>query len=353
MKLVHFTLQDQFHFGMITDANEFIDLDTAVRDYYGVNPVKGADPSRFRDMQAFFGGGADSVELTKKILQYVDRRRAAGWTPRAATGARFLFKPEEGIKLLAPVVRTSKIYCLASNSRSHVTEQGRPLPKNPFVFSRQFNSLVGPSENLMLNPTGTFPDVELELAAVIGQRGKHIPAAKAMEYVAGYTIALDMGYRDLQYPTQGTVDWVMGKGFDATMAVGPWVVPKEEVGEPYPLDNGTQGRRNGAPARRHLGLHLPDPRDHCAPVPGDHLRAGRHPLARQPGGRPRVRVRQRVEEAETGRPGGRVDREDRPAGHPGEGRSSASPRSSRNSASGVGSSSVPSGTAWSSPPGNG
>jgi acylpyruvate hydrolase len=235
MKLVHFTLQDQFHFGMITDANEFIDLDTAVRDYYGVNPVKGADPSRFRDMQAFFRGGADSVQLTKKILDYVDRRRQAGWTPRAATGARFLFKPEEGVKLLAPVVHGSKIYCLASNSKTHVAEQGKPLPKHPYVFSRYFNILFGPSESLVLSSAGTFPDVELELAAVIGQHGKHIPVEKAMEYIAGYTIALDMGYRDLQYPGEGTVDWVMGKGFDATMAVGPWVVPKEEVGEPYPL----------------------------------------------------------------------------------------------------------------------
>jgi len=248
VKLVHFTLQDQFHFGMITDANEFIDLDTAVRDYYGVNPMKGADPSRFRDMQAFFVGGADSVQLTKKILQYVDRRRQAGWTPRAATGARFLFKAEEGVKLLAPVVRGSKVYCLASNSKSHLTEQGKPLPQRPYVFSRYFNSLVGPSENLMLSAAGTFPDVELELAAVIGQRGKHIPADKAMEFVAGYTIALDMGYRDLQYPAQGNVDWVMGKGFDGTMAVGPWVVPKEEVGDPYPLQmelkvNGTVRQR--------------------------------------------------------------------------------------------------------------
>jgi len=235
VKLVHFTLQDQFHFGMITDANEFIDLDTAVRDYYGVNPVKGADPSRFRDMQAFFTGGADSVELTRKIIQYIDRRRQSGWTPRAATGARFLFKPEEGVKLLAPVVRGSKVYCLASNSKSHLAEQKKPLPKQPYVFTRYFNSLVGPSESLVLNPVGKFPDVELELAAVIGQRGKRIPVAKAMECVAGYTIALDMGYRDLQYPSEGTTDWVMGKGFDATMAVGPWVVPKEEVGEPYPL----------------------------------------------------------------------------------------------------------------------
>jgi 2-keto-4-pentenoate hydratase/2-oxohepta-3-ene-1,7-dioic acid hydratase in catechol pathway len=236
MKLVHFTLQDQFHFGMITDANEYVDLDTACRDYYGVNPVKGADPSRFRDMQAFFAGGADSVALTKKILEYVERRRAMGWTPRAATGARYLFKAEEGVKLLAPVVRGQKIYCLAQNSRSHLAEQGKSPPAHPYVFARYFNSLVGPSESLVLNPTGSFPDVELELACVIGQRGRRIPASKAMEHVAGYTIALDMGYRDLQYPAPGApVDWVMGKGFDATMAVGPWVVPKEEVGEPYPL----------------------------------------------------------------------------------------------------------------------
>ncbi len=235
MKLVHFTLADQFHFGMVTDSNEYIDLDTACRDYLGVNPVKGADPSRFRDMQSFFQGGADSVQLTKKILDYIARRRGMGWTPRAATGARFLFKPEEGVKLLAPVVHGTKIYCMASNSKSHLAEQGKPLPKQPYVFSRFFNSLVGPSESLVLNPAGAFPDVELELAVVIGLRGKHIPVAQAMNHVAGYTIALDMGYRDLQYPAEGPVDWTMGKGFDATMAVGPWVVPKEEVGEAYPL----------------------------------------------------------------------------------------------------------------------
>ena len=235
MKLVHFTLADQFHFGMITDANEYIDLDTACRDFFGVNPVKGADPSRFRDMQAFFQGGSDSVLVTRKILEYIERRRAAGWTPRAATGARFLFKPEEGVKLLAPVVRGVKIYCLAANSKSHLAEQGKPTPKQPYVFTRFFNSLVGPSEALVLNSAGTFPDVELELALVIGKRGKHIPAAQAMDHVAGYTIVLDMGYRDLQYPSEGPVDWTMGKGFDSTMAVGPWVVPKEEVGEPYPL----------------------------------------------------------------------------------------------------------------------
>jgi 2-keto-4-pentenoate hydratase/2-oxohepta-3-ene-1,7-dioic acid hydratase in catechol pathway len=235
VKLVHFTLADQFHFGMITDTNEFIDLDTACRDYYGVNPVKGADPSRFRDMQQFFQGGADSVELTRKIITYIDRRRQMGWTPRAATGARYLFKPEEGVKLLAPVVHGSKIYCLAQNSKSHVAEQGKPAPAQPYLFTRFFNSLVGPSESLVLSPVGTFPDVELELAAVVGRRGKHIPREKAMEHIAGYTIALDMGYRDLQYPGAGPVDWVMGKGFDGTMAVGPWVVPKEEVGDPYPL----------------------------------------------------------------------------------------------------------------------
>jgi 2-keto-4-pentenoate hydratase/2-oxohepta-3-ene-1,7-dioic acid hydratase in catechol pathway len=235
VKLVHFVIADQFHFGMVTDSNEYIDLDTACRDYFGVNPVKGADPSRFRDMRTFFAGGAESVEITKKILEYIERRRRAGWTPRAATGARLLFKPEEGVRLLAPVANGAKIYCLAANSKSHLAEQNRPVPKQPYAFTRFFNSLVGPSEPLILHAAGTFPDVEVELAAVVGKRGKHIAAAHALEHVAGYTIALDMGYRDLQYPPDSPVDWVMGKGFDATMAVGPWVVPKEEVGEVYPL----------------------------------------------------------------------------------------------------------------------
>jgi 2-keto-4-pentenoate hydratase/2-oxohepta-3-ene-1,7-dioic acid hydratase in catechol pathway len=235
VKLVHFVVAEQFHFGMVTDANEYIDLDTACRDYFGVNPVKGADPSRFRDMRAFFSGGAESVEITKKILEYIDRRRRAGWTPRAATGARLLFQPAEGVRLLAPVINGAKIYCLAANSKSHLAEQNKPVPKQPYFFTRFFNSLVGPSEPLVLHSVGTFPDVEVELAAVIGKRGKHIAAAQANDHVAGYTIALDMGYRDLQYPEEGAVDWVMGKGFDSTMAVGPWVVPKEEVGEVYPL----------------------------------------------------------------------------------------------------------------------
>jgi 2-keto-4-pentenoate hydratase/2-oxohepta-3-ene-1,7-dioic acid hydratase in catechol pathway len=235
VKLVHFLLADQFHFGMISDANEYIDLDTACRDYFGVNPVKGADPSRFRDMRAFFAGGPESVEITRKITEYIDRRRKMGWTPRAATGARFLFKAEEGIRLLAPVINGSKIYCLATNSRSHAEEQKKPIPAQPFTFTRFFNSLVGPSEPLVLNPAGQFPDVELELAAVIGRRGKHLLPAQATDHIAGYTISLDMGYRDLQYPPVGGVDWVMGKGFDATMAVGPWIVPKEEVGDPYGL----------------------------------------------------------------------------------------------------------------------
>ena len=235
MKLVHFLLSDQFHFGMLTDAIEYIDLDTACRDYFGVNPVKGADPSRFRDMRQFFAGGTDSVELTRKILDYIERRRKMGWTPRAATGARYLFKPEEGVRLLAPVINGVKIYCLASNSRSHLAEQGKPTPAQPYAFTRFFNSLVGPNEPLVLHGAGQFPDVEVELAAVVGKSGKHIDPARAFDYVAGYTIALDMGYRDLQYPGEGPVDWVMGKGFDATMAVGPWIVPKEEVGDPYPL----------------------------------------------------------------------------------------------------------------------
>ncbi len=158
-----------------------------------------------------------------------------------------------------------------------------------------------------------------------------------MEYVAGYTIAFDMGYRDLQYPPEGAVDWVMGKGFDATMAVGPWVVPKEEVGDVYPLRmelkvNGTvrqQGDTNDYIFR------IPQILAHLST--GITLEPGRRDLAREPRRRPGLRVREREPEAEAGGFDRRDDREDRSPQPAGEGRSAASPRSTRKSATGVGS----------------
>jgi 2-keto-4-pentenoate hydratase/2-oxohepta-3-ene-1,7-dioic acid hydratase in catechol pathway len=236
MRLGYFLLENDRHFGArIPDG--FLDLDTACRDYFATNPVKGADPSRFRDLKTFLSGGADSVRLANTIQEYIDRRRKAGWTPRAATGARFLFRAEEGVKYLTPILPGAKIFCMASNSHSHAKEQGKDPPKRPFAFARFTNTLVGHEQPFVLNPLGREPDVELELGVVIGTTGRRIPREKALEHVAGFTVVHDLGYRDLQYPEgRGSApDWVMGKGLDGSLAVGPMIVARDEVPDPRGL----------------------------------------------------------------------------------------------------------------------
>lgn len=235
MRLGYFLLDGDRHFGArVPDG--FLDLDIACRDFFATNPVKGANPSRFRSLQTFLEGGADSVKLANTIQEYIDRRRKGGWTPRAATGARFLFKAEEGVSYLPPILPGSKIFCMGVNSYSHSKEQGKEPPKRPFAFARFTNTLVGHEQPLLLQPVGQKPDVELELGVVIGTAGRRIPKEKALEHVAGFTVVHDLGYRDLQYPEPGAVpDWVMGKGLDMSLAVGPMIVARDEVADPTGL----------------------------------------------------------------------------------------------------------------------
>jgi 2-keto-4-pentenoate hydratase/2-oxohepta-3-ene-1,7-dioic acid hydratase in catechol pathway len=236
MRLGYFILEADRHFGARA-PDGFLDLDIACRDYFATNPVKGADPSRFRDLKTFLAGGADSVKLANTIQEYIDRRRKGGWTPRAATGARFLFRPEEGVRYLTPILPGAKIFCLASNSYSHAKEQGKAPPKRPYVFARFTNCLVGHEQPFLLNPAGSQPDVELELGVVIGATTRNVPKEKALDHVAGFTVVHDLGYRDLQYPDgPGTTpDWMMGKGFDSTLSVGPMIVARDEVPDPKGL----------------------------------------------------------------------------------------------------------------------
>ena len=320
---------------MVTDSDEYVDLDTACRDYFGVNPIKGADPSRFRDMRAFFSGGTDSVVLIPADHR-VHRSPAQGRVdPRAATGARFLFKPEEGIRLLAPVITRGEDLLPRLELQEPPGRAGEADPDaSPGVHP--VRQQPGRPRRAARAPwRGHVPG---RGAGARGRRsgsgGSISPPRRRTDHVAGYTIAFDMGYRDLQYPTPTSIpDWVMGKGFDATMAVGPWIVPKEEVGDPYPLKMELKVAGQVRQARRQFRLPVPIAPGLRAPLEGDHLRAGRRDLAGDPGRLARLRVRQGEPEAEDRRRRGRAPSRSSDASRSRCRHGSvASPRSIRNSA---------------------
>ena len=122
------------------------------------------------------------------------------------------------------------IACAGINYRSHASETGRDIPKQPSMFIRRANTLVG-HEGAMVRPNvSTHFDFEGELAVIVGRGGRHITAARALDHVAGYTCFVDGSVRDYQ-----KFSVTAGKNFPATGPLGPWIVTRDEIPDPTRL----------------------------------------------------------------------------------------------------------------------
>jgi 2-keto-4-pentenoate hydratase/2-oxohepta-3-ene-1,7-dioic acid hydratase in catechol pathway len=108
----------------------------------------------------------------------------------------------------------------------------------PYIFLGAASAVTGPYDDVVLPPRGEQHDWELELVAVIGVEGRHIPRARALEHVAGYTIANDLTTRDLVYrPDLSAIgsDWLRSKNAPTFLPLGPWIVPARFVADPQQL----------------------------------------------------------------------------------------------------------------------
>jgi 2-keto-4-pentenoate hydratase/2-oxohepta-3-ene-1,7-dioic acid hydratase in catechol pathway len=134
------------------------------------------------------------------------------------------------VKWLPVIPNPEKILCAGINYRSHAAETGREVPKQPSMFIRLATTLTG-HEGEMIRPSVSQSfDFEGELAVVIGRGGRHIPVARALEHVAGYTCFVDGSVRDYQ-----KISVTSGKNFPATGPLGPWIVTADEIGDPHTL----------------------------------------------------------------------------------------------------------------------
>jgi len=144
---------------------------------------------------------------------------------------------EADISYLPPVTDPDHIWCLALNYVEHHSEvesAGRvqDLPKQPAVFARYIDSFAGHRRPLLHPGVSEQFDYEGELAVVIGKRGHRIEAADAFDHVAGYTILNDGSVRDWQFHTRQITP---GKNFYRSGSIGPWFVPKGDIGDVYDL----------------------------------------------------------------------------------------------------------------------
>ena len=141
--------------------------------------------------------------------------------------------PQRDVRLGACVGRIGKFICIGLNYADHAAETGAPIPAEPIVFAKWTSAVVGPDDDVEIPRGSVKTDWEVELGVVIGQGGRYIEEARAMEHVAGYCVINDVSEREYQIERGG--QWDKGKGCDTFGPTGPWLVTADEVPDPQAL----------------------------------------------------------------------------------------------------------------------
>ncbi|KCZ47392.1 fumarylacetoacetate hydrolase family protein [Hyphomonas pacifica] len=140
--------------------------------------------------------------------------------------------PLSEVQLLAPVERPRKILGIGVNYAAHAAESVSFIDtKTPQVqkwFNKQATAANAPNGQVHLPMVSDQLDYEVELVAVIGKRGRHVPRERAMEIVAGFCVGCDYSVRDWQKASQ---TMIMGKGFDTHAPFGPAIVTPDEISD--------------------------------------------------------------------------------------------------------------------------
>jgi 5-oxopent-3-ene-1,2,5-tricarboxylate decarboxylase/2-hydroxyhepta-2,4-diene-1,7-dioate isomerase len=126
-----------------------------------------------------------------------------------------------------PPVQVGTVIALGLNYANHAKELAFSAQEEPLTFLKGPGSLLGHRGETRRPADVAFMHYECELAVIIGQPGKDISRARAMEHVAGYTIANDYAIRD--YLENWYRPNLRVKNRDGATVLGPWMVDAADI----------------------------------------------------------------------------------------------------------------------------
>ena len=204
MRLVTFTCRGRISIGKL-EGSEVIDL-----------PASDARiPATMRQLLA---AGPQAMQWAREV----DARRAVTY-------------PLADVRLQAPVPDPSKYLAIGMNYRKHAEEARRAgvdVPQTQVWFNKQVSCINGPFDPVHMPKVSDKLDYEAELGVVIGKRCRHVDAKDARSVIAGYLVCNDVSVRDWQRRSQ---TMTLGKSFNTTGPIGPWIVTDDEVKDPLAL----------------------------------------------------------------------------------------------------------------------
>ncbi|HZD39288.1 MAG TPA: fumarylacetoacetate hydrolase family protein, partial [Terriglobales bacterium] len=231
MRFITFMRSNQERLGLMGPEDQIIDLAEVNRRY-----LKGGKPAFLSSMQALIEGGTKALQVARKVEKLVSAKSPEEQKKLSRAGA--LLRSNQ-VRIIAPIPRPKKnVVMLGVNYREHVDEGARArsleikYPEWPVFFTKPPTSVIGHMGKVIHHRVTERLDWEVELAVVIGKKGRDIPKDKAYDYIFGYTICLDMTARDLQ---RQHGQWFKGKSLDTFCPLGPWIVDKRALSDPQQL----------------------------------------------------------------------------------------------------------------------
>ena len=204
MKLVTFSCRGHVSIGKVV-GNQVLDLPAS-------------DSGLPTNMLALLAGGAAMMQRARAVS--------------ADSGVTF---PLADVRLEAPVPNPSKYLAIGMNYAKHAAEAKRAgidVPVTQVWFNKQVSCVNGPFDPVHMPRVSEQLDYEAELGVVIGKRCRHVSVADARSVIAGYLVCNDVSVRDWQRRAQ---TMTLGKSFNTTGPIGPWIVTDDEVADPHAL----------------------------------------------------------------------------------------------------------------------
>ncbi|HBM15607.1 MAG TPA: ureidoglycolate lyase [Lentisphaeria bacterium] len=127
------------------------------------------------------------------------------------------------------VARPGKVVCVGLNYKGHAAETKAQIPKEPVLFLKAANTVIGPYDNVVIPKNSVKTDYEIEIAIIIKKECRYLNSEKeAGEYIGGYTISNDVSEREFQ-KERGGGQWTKGKCCDTFNPVGPFMATTDEI----------------------------------------------------------------------------------------------------------------------------
>ena len=218
---------------------EIVDLNAAfgaclLHSGHGDQAARLADVDAPPDLLRFLEMGSCGWEAAARGLDFAAKVRASGETVEGPRGEQ-LFYPPEAVRLLAPLPRPVSLrdfLTFEAHAKVGYGRRGEPIPeawyRMPLYYKGNARSIVGPEADVVWPSYTRRLDYELELACVVGRRGRDIPVEEADRYLAGFTVMNDWSARDIQ---KGEMAARLGpaKGKDFATSLGPCLVTPDEL----------------------------------------------------------------------------------------------------------------------------